>query len=117
MLLLRWLVNAILVLLIAYLVPGIHVSGFYTALIVALALGIVNAVVRPILIILTFPLTLITLGLFTLVLNALLFWLVSTVIKGFTVDGFGSALLGSIILWLMSFGTNALLKSSTPLKK
>jgi len=117
MLLLRWLINSILVLLVAYIVPGINVRGFYTALIVALALGIVNAVVRPILIILTLPITLITLGVFTLVINALLFWFVSTVVKGFTVDGFGPAFVGSVILWLMSFGTNALLKSASPLKK
>ena len=112
MLLLRWFINALIVILVAYLVPGIHVASFYTALLVALALGILNAVVRPILIILTLPITLLTLGLFTLIINAALFWFVSTVVKGFTVDNFGVALLGALILWIFSLFTNFGLKAS-----
>lgn len=111
MLLVRWLINALAVLLVAYVVPGIHVETFYSALLVALALGILNAVVRPILVILTLPITLVTLGLFTLVINAALFWLVSTWVKGFTVDGFGSAVLGALVLWLLSLITNFTLKA------
>ena len=111
MLLFRWLINALTVLLVAYVVPGIHVENFYTALIVALVLGILNAIVRPILIILTLPITLVTLGLFTLVINAALFWLVSTWVKGFNVDSFGAAVLGALVLWLLSLITNFGLKA------
>lgn len=106
MLLFRWLINALSVLLVAYVVPGIHVESFYTALLVAVVLGILNAVVRPILIILTLPITLVTLGLFTLVINAALFWLVSTWVKGFNVDSFGAAVLGALVLWVLSMLTN-----------
>ncbi|MEK7570301.1 MAG: phage holin family protein [Patescibacteria group bacterium] len=106
MLLFRWLINALAVLLVAYVVPGIQVESFYTALIVALVLGILNAVVRPILIILTLPITLVTLGLFTLVINAALFWLVSTWVKGFNVESFGAAVLGALVLWALSLVTN-----------
>lgn len=112
MFLLRWLTNALLVILVAYVVPGITVASFWTALLVALVLGILNAVIRPILIILTLPITLVTLGLFTLVINGVLFWLVSTVVKGFNVDGFGAAFLGAAVLWVFSFFTNAVFKTA-----
>lgn len=109
-LLLRWLLNAVALLLVAYLVPGFHVSTFYTALIVALVLGILNAVIKPIIVILTLPINILTLGLFTLVINAVLIWFVSTIVKGFTVDSFLAALVGGVILWVMSWITNALTK-------
>ncbi len=111
MFLLRWFLNAALVMLVAYLVPGITVATFWAALLVALALGVLNAIIRPILVILTLPITLITLGLFTLVINAVLFWFVSTVVKGFTVESFGAAFLGAFILWVFSFFTNTVLKA------
>lgn len=109
-LLLRWLLNALALLLVTRLVPGVHVAGFYVALVVALALGVLNALVRPILIFLTLPLNLLTLGLFTLVINAGLFWFASTVVKGFQVDGFLPALWASLILWAVSWITNSLLR-------
>jgi len=109
-LLLRWLLNAVALLLVAYLVPGFHVSTFYTALIVALVLGILNAVIKPIIVILTLPINILTLGLFTLVINAVLIWFVSTIVKGFTVDSFWTALVGGVVLWVMSWVTNALTK-------
>ena len=112
MFLLRWFTNALLVILVTYVVPGISVKSFWTALLVALILGILNAVVRPILIILTLPITLLTLGLFTLVINGVLFWLVSTVVKGFSVDGFWAAFLGAGVLWVFSFITNAVFKTA-----
>lgn len=112
MFLLRWFTNALLVMLVAYLVPGIVVVSFWSALLVALALGVLNAIIRPILVILTLPITLITLGLFTLVINAALFWFVSTVVKGFTVESFGAAFFGALILWLFSFMTNAVFKAT-----
>ncbi|MDD5341447.1 MAG: phage holin family protein [Patescibacteria group bacterium] len=109
-LLLRWLINALAILAIAYYVPGIGVSGFYAALIAALVLGIVNALLRPILIILTLPVNILTLGLFTLIINALLFWLTSTVVKGFVVADFKAAFIGALIMWIVSWLTNWLFK-------
>lgn len=104
--LIRLVVNAIALIAVAYLVPGVHVSGFGGALIAALILGIVNAILRPVLVILSLPLEILTLGLFTLVINALLFWLVGKFGVGLTVDGFGPAFVGAIVLaivsWLLS---------------
>ncbi len=110
-LLLRWLLNALALMFVAYVVPGIHVAGVYAALIAALVLGIVNALVRPLLILLTLPITLVTLGLFTFVINALLLLFVSSVVKGFSIDGFVPALLGALVLWAMSWLTNSLLQN------
>ena len=97
-LIIRWIVNALALLALAYLLPGIVVSGFYAALIAALVLGIINAILRPILIVLTLPITLITLGLFTFVINGFLFWFAGTIVKGFEVQGFWTALLGALIM-------------------
>lgn len=107
---LRWIANAAALLLVAYAVPGVKVDSFYSAMVVALALGVLNALVRPILIFLTLPITLLTLGVFTLVVNALLFWFVSTLVKGFHVSGFGAAFWGALVLWAISWITNALLR-------
>lgn len=109
-LLLRWFINALAVLLAAYVVPGIAVSGFWAAIIVALVLGIMNALVRPLLILLTLPINILTLGLFTLVINALLLWFVATVVKGFEVTGFTAAFWGALVIWCVSWLTNSLLK-------
>ena len=95
--------NAVALLVVAYLVPGIHVHGFGGALIAALILGIVNAVLRPILIVVSLPLEIVTLGLFTLVINAVLFWLVGNLGLGLKVDGFVPAFLGAIVLSIISF--------------
>lgn len=111
-LLFRWLLNALALLVVANIVPGIHVDSFYHALIAALILGLANALVRPILIVLTLPVTIITLGLFILVINALMILLASTIVKGFTVDGFVPAFLGAIALWLMSMVTNWFIQST-----
>lgn len=108
--LLRWLLNAAALMAVAYLVPGFHVNSFYTALIVALVLGIVNAIIKPIIVILTLPINILTLGLFTFVINAGLILLVSTVVKGFTVDSFVTALIGGAILWVFSWITSAITK-------
>jgi putative membrane protein len=105
-LLARWILNAAALLLVAYLYPGVHVEGFVPALVAALVLGLVNAVIRPILVILTLPATLLTLGLFLFVINAFLFWLVAEVVRGFTVTGFGAALLGSILYSLITLLTS-----------
>ncbi len=111
-LLFRWVVNAIALLIVANVVPGFGVSTFYTALIAALVLGLVNALIRPLLFILTLPVTILTLGLFTFVLNALMILLVSTIVKGFTVEGFVPALLVALLLWVISLGTNWLIKEA-----
>ncbi|PIR76378.1 MAG: hypothetical protein COU32_02455 [Candidatus Magasanikbacteria bacterium CG10_big_fil_rev_8_21_14_0_10_42_10] len=102
-LLIRWLLNALTLIAIAFYLPGVAVSGFYAALITALILGLVNAIIRPVLFVLTLPINLLTLGLFTFVLNGLLFWFVGSVVKGFTVDGFGPAFFGALILSLVSW--------------
>ncbi len=95
---LRWIVNAVALMIIAYIVPGIEVSGWYSAFIAALVLGLINVFLRPLLLILTLPVNILTLGLFTFILNGLLFYFASSIVKGFTVGGFGVALLGSLIM-------------------
>ena len=104
--LLVWLINAVALIAVAYLMPSITVSNFTAALIAALILGLVNAVIRPILVLLTLPVTVLTLGLFILVINGLLFWLVGSFIQGFVVQGFWAgffgAILFSIVSWLLS---------------
>jgi len=101
-LLVRWLINALVIMAAAYVLPGILVTGFGSALIAAVVMAFVNTFVKPVLVILTFPITLLTLGIFLLVLNALLILLVSALVPGFDVDGFWPALLLSIILWLVN---------------
>jgi putative membrane protein len=108
-LVIRFIINAIAFYLIATYVPGFHIHSFGTALIAALIFGIVNAIVRPILFLITLPLTIVTLGLFIIVLNALLFWLTVVLVPGFTVDGFTPALIGAIIMMIVSFLTSHLL--------
>ena len=111
-LLARWAVNAAALLLVAYLYPGVTVESFFAALIAALVLGLVNAVIRPILIVLTLPATLLTLGLFIFVINALLFWFVAEIVQGFKVTGFGAALLGSILYSVSTLVSSRLLFSN-----
>jgi len=110
--LLRVVVNALAIMLAASILPGIHVDGLVPALMGGLLLGLVNAVVRPVLIILTLPITLVTLGFFLLVLNALCFWLVASLIKGFYVAGFWSAFLGAIVVSIVSWIMTALISDS-----
>ncbi|WP_298013370.1 phage holin family protein [uncultured Castellaniella sp.] len=102
MLLLVWILNAVALLVVAYLLPGITVASFGSALIAALVLGLLNAIVKPLLILLTLPLTIVTLGLFLLVLNALVFWWAGSILKGFQVDGFWWAVIGAIVYSLVS---------------
>jgi len=109
MLLLVWILNAVALLIVAYLLPGINVASFGSALIAALVLGLLNAVVKPLLILLTLPLTVVTLGLFLLVLNALVFWWAGSILKGFQVDGFWWAVIGAIVYSLVSGALASLL--------
>ena len=110
-LLARWIVNAAALLLVAYLYPGVQVTSFFAALMAALALGLVNAIIRPVLVILTLPVTVLTLGLFIFVINALLFWLVAEVVKGFSVGGFWAAFVGSLLYSLITLVTSWILFS------
>lgn len=107
-LLLVWLINALALIAVAYLMPGVSVSSFGAALVAALVLGLINAVVRPVLVLLTLPVTLLTLGLFIFVLNGLLFWMVGTWLEGFEVAGFWSAVFGAILFSLVSWLLSAL---------
>jgi putative membrane protein len=110
-LILRWLISASALMLIAMYVPGIKIAGFYSALIAALIFGLINALIRPIALLLTLPINLLTLGLFTLVINAGMFWFASTIVKGFYVSGFWPAFWGALIMWLVAWLTNMLLKN------
>lgn len=101
-LLLRWLILSVAIMIAAHLFDGIRVDGFGTALFAALVLGVLNAFFRPILFILTLPITVLTLGLFTFVINALLLMMTSGIIGGLVVDGFGAALFGSLVISLVS---------------
>ncbi|OGD95284.1 hypothetical protein A3F02_01375 [Candidatus Curtissbacteria bacterium RIFCSPHIGHO2_12_FULL_38_9b] len=98
----NWVVSAITIFIVATYVPGFEVDSFLTALIVALVLGIVNAFIKPIITILTLPITILTLGLFAFVINALLIWGISAIVAGFTITGFVPALIGAIALWLIN---------------
>lgn len=108
-LLLLWILNAIALLAVTYLLPSIQVSSFGTALLAALGLGLINTLVRPVLAILTLPITVITLGIFYLVLNGLLFWLASAFIPGFVVHGFASAIVGAILYGVIAWALSALI--------
>ncbi|HYC47360.1 MAG TPA: phage holin family protein [Burkholderiales bacterium] len=106
--LLVWLINALALIAVAYLVPAISVSSFWAALVAALVLGLVNAVIRPVLILLTLPATVLTLGLFILVINGLLFWFVGSFIEGFEVRGFWAGFFGAILFSVVSWALSAL---------
>lgn len=107
--LLTWLVTAIALMITAYIVPGFAVNSFGVALIAAIVLGLVNAIIKPILVILTLPLTILTLGLFLFVVNAIVIWLAGAITPGFQVTGLLPALVGSIVLTLVNSGLNFLL--------
>ncbi len=108
--LIGWLLNAIALLAVAYLLPSIHVASFGAALIAALVLGLVNTLIRPVLVVLTLPVTLLTLGLFLLVINGLLFWLVGNLLDGFSVGGFWPGVFGALLYSLISWLLGSLLQ-------
>ena len=107
--LIRLVANALAILAAAYIVPGIEVSGGLALLAAALVLGLVNAVVRPVLLFLAFPFTLVTLGLFIFLLNAFCLWLTALLVKGFDVHGFWAAVLGAMIVSVVSWIVTILL--------
>lgn len=112
-LLMIWMLNGMALIAVASFVPGIHVDGFVAALIAAFLLGLVNTLIRPLLLLLTLPVTLLTLGLFIFVINGTLFWLVGSVLRGFIVDSFWHGVLGavlySIFTWALSAAAQQLL--------
>jgi putative membrane protein len=108
-LLLVWLINTLALLALPYVFPWVKVDSFTSALIAALVLGLVNTLIRPLLILLTLPATLLTLGLFIFVINGLLFWWVGSFVDGFHVSGFWSGVFGAIVYSLISWLLSALL--------
>ena len=107
--LLRIVLNGLAIMVAASLVPGVRLSGLGTALVAGAILGFVNAIIRPVLFLLTLPLTLLTLGLFIFVLNAICFGLTAALVPGFSVDGFGWALLGALFVSIVSWILNGIL--------
>ncbi|HEX4024915.1 MAG TPA: phage holin family protein [Steroidobacteraceae bacterium] len=108
-LLVHLVVSALLLWLVSLIVPGIHVAGFGHALLAALVLGVVNTLVRPALFLVTLPITILSLGLFLIVINALMLLLTSAIVPGFSVAGFGAALLGGILLGVFNLFASAAL--------
>lgn len=108
-LLLTWLINAVALLAVPYLLHSVQVDNLGTALIAALVLGLVNTLIRPLLILLTLPVTLLTLGLFIFIINGLMFWGVSQLVDGFHVAGFWSAVGGALLYSIISWALSALL--------
>ncbi|HQM76151.1 MAG TPA: phage holin family protein [Syntrophorhabdaceae bacterium] len=103
LLLIKWFIMTLSVMVASYIIPGVNVKGFFTAMWVALFIGIVNVLVKPFLIFITLPINILTLGLFTFVINALLIMLASSVIKGFEVKGFWIAMIFSVVLSVINF--------------
>lgn len=101
MIFLRWLLNTLVLMLVANIVPGISFSSFWSALITSLVFGLINALIRPLVLLLTLPINILTLGLFTLIINALMFMLAGTIVKGFEVANFTSAFWGALIYWII----------------
>jgi len=108
----RWVMSALGLLAVAYLVPGFDVDSIWVALISAMILGLVNVFIRPLLVILTLPVSVVTLGLFLVVINALMLWLTASLIPGFQILNFVTAVLGAIILWIVSVGTEWIIKNN-----
>ena len=103
----RWLLLAAALLLVAHIYPGVTVGSFGSAMVAALVLGLLNTLLRPILVLLTLPVTLLTLGLFLFVINALMFYFAASMLNGFHVAGFGAALIGSLIYSVCGVVTDA----------
>lgn len=113
-LLIIWMLNALALIAVTSFVPGIHVDGFAAALVAAFLLGLVNTLIRPLLVLLTLPVTLLTLGLFIFIINGLLFWFVGSILRGFIVDSFWHGILGALLYsffsWALSSAASQLLR-------
>jgi len=115
-LLVRWLLSAVALLAVAHLYSGVQVTSFTAALIAAFVIGLLNTIVRPVLVVLTLPVTVVTLGLFLFVINAFMFWAAASVLNGFHVSGFGAALLGSLIYSVLGMVIDLALERLFPKK-
>ena len=105
-LLLRWLINTLALFVVVNIVPGFHYRSFVTLAVTALVLGLLNALVRPVLFVLTLPITIVTLGLFLLVLNAIMLEIAAWIVPSFDIDSFGWAIVGALVLTVISFFTS-----------
>ncbi|MFM2050930.1 MAG: hypothetical protein RL682_1421 [Pseudomonadota bacterium] len=112
----RWLLSAAALLAVAHFYSGVEVRSFLSALIAALVIGLFNAVLRPVLVVLTLPVTVLTLGLFLFVINALMFWSAAGILNGFHVQGFTAALIGSLLYTLLGMVINSALDRLFPQK-
>jgi putative membrane protein len=110
-LIVKWLLSAAALLAVAHLYNGVEVKSFSAALIAALVIGLFNTVLRPVLVVLTLPFTVLTLGLFLFVINALMFWSAAGILDGFHVQGFGAALIGSLIYTVLGMVIDSALQS------
>jgi putative membrane protein len=110
----KWLLNAAALLLVAYLYNGVAIKSYSAALIAALVIGLFNTILRPLLVILTLPVTVLTLGLFLFVINALMFWAAAGILDGFHVTGFGAALIGSLLYSAMGIVIDSALQRLFP---
>jgi putative membrane protein len=115
-LLAKWLLSAVALLFVAYVYSGVEVRSFGAALIAAFVIGLLNTVVRPVLVVLTLPVTVLTLGLFLFIINALMFWAAASVLDGFHVRGFTAALLGSLIYSVIGLVIESALERLFPKK-
>lgn len=104
----RLLISSVSLILVAYLIPGISFNSYSTVIVAALILGIMNAIVRPIILILTLPINILTLGIFTFIINALMLWLVHLLLPGFHITNFYTAIWGALIYWIINWGINLL---------
>ena len=111
LLLLRLLINALTFYLIAMYVPGFHVADFKAAIIAAVIFGVVNALIRPVVLLISLPFTILTLGIFVLIVNAFMFWLTARISPGLRIDSFGAAFIGSLIMLVVGTITSHLLRS------
>ena len=110
----KWLLSAAALLAVAHLYSGVQVASFTSALVAALVIGLLNTLLRPVLVLLTLPVTIVTLGLFLFVINALMFWAAGGLLSGFHVAGFGAALLGSLMYSLISVVIDSALQRLFP---
>ena len=108
--LLNWLTKALVLLIVAYLVPGFRIDSFLTALVVVVVLTLLNLLVKPVITLLTLPLNIMTLGLFTFVINALILWLTTYFVRGFKIDSFSTAIIAALVMALVSMVVNWLIK-------
>ena len=117
MIFLRWLINTLVLMIVANIVPGVDIASFWTALVTSLIFGLINAIIRPLMILLTLPVNILTFGLFTLIINALMFWLTSSIVKGFDVTSFGAAFWGALVYWIIIMIINYFLDAPVKAKR